>query len=179
VSIRALTVVLAAAAAVQAAAAGGPVGTRLPVLRATALDGTSVVLPDSAAGRVTLIGFGLKRQIHGEIVKWLDAYEFEFPDRGRYDCYEVPLMGGGPVKALAGFINMMMRRRIPRHRHARTLPYYQDFRKYAAALALDDPSKAYLFLLDPDGIIRWQVSGPVTAERQAGLMAVVVGLQRP
>jgi hypothetical protein len=171
--------VLVAAVAVQVTAAGGSVGTRLPALRATALEGASVVLPDSAAGRVTLIGFGLKRQVHGQIEKWLDAYESEFSDRARYDCYEVPLMGGGPVKALAGFINMMMRRGIPKHRHARTLPYYQDYRKYAAALALADPSKAYFFVLDRDGIIRWQDSGPVTAERLAGLMAVVVGLQRP
>lgn len=161
--------------AASVASAGGVVGTRLPAIGAPALTGRPVVLPDSAAGRVTLVGFGFTRPQHDVLDAWLRAYEDAYPDRSRFEYFEVPMMGGGTVRLLGSFINMMMKKGLPRQRHQRTIPYYQDYGEYAAKLGMAD-RRIHLFLLDRVGTIRWQDSGAVTPAGLGRLDSIVAGL---
>ena len=162
-------------ASVSVTSAGNPVGQRLPSIAAPALTGKPVVLPDSAAGRITLVGFGFTRPQHDVLDAWLKTYEEAYPDRSRFEYYEVPMMGGGTVRLLGSFINMMMKKGLPRQRHQRTMPFYEDYGAYAAALGMAD-RRVHLFLLDRSGIIRWQDSGAVTPAGLTRLESIISGL---
>ena len=51
-----------------------------------------------------------------------------------------------------------MRAGIPREKHRNVVTMYGDIEKYIQALKLD-PRYGYAFLLDKEGIIRWQAQG--------------------
>jgi hypothetical protein len=48
-------------------------------LEAQALDGRPLVLPDSAAGSIALVGFGYQRQSQDDLNSWLVPFRKESP----------------------------------------------------------------------------------------------------
>ena len=55
-----------------------------------------------------------------------------------------------------------MRAGIPREEHSHVITYYGNVDRYRDALMMDHLSAGYAFLLDRDGIIRWQGRGLAT-----------------
>ena len=78
----------------------------------------------------------------------------KFGDREGFAYYEVPMISSG-YKFMRFLIDTGMRSGIPTEKHKNVVTMYGDVEKYVEELDLD-PRYGYAFLLDKEGIIRWQ-----------------------
>jgi hypothetical protein len=141
----------------------------LPRLEATALDGRRLVLPDSAAGKITLVGFGYQRESQDDLDSWLHPFRMEYlPAEGFLTC-EVPMMGTRIPGLLRGIINRAMRNATAKENRRWVAPFYGGIDGYSKLLGVDDRSRVQMFLLDGSGVVRWHASGRADSVGLAGL----------
>ena len=60
---------------------------------------------------------------------------------------------------MAPLIDSGMRAAIPNEKHKNVITFYGDVEPYKQALKIQDVYSGYAFLLDRQGIIRWQGQG--------------------
>lgn len=149
---------------------------RLPRLEAQALDGRPLVLPDSAAGRIALVGFGYKRESQDDLNSWLVPFQKEYPSSKGFRAYEVPMMGPRIPGLLRGVINRAMRNAIAQESRRSVAPFYGDIDAYSKRLGVTDRSRVQMFLLDGSGVVRWHASGRADSAGLAGLRLEVAEL---
>ena len=149
---------------------------RVPRLEATALDGRMLVLPDSAAGNIALVGFGYKRESQDDLTSWLVPFRQEYQLAKGFRAYEIPMMGRRIPGLLRGVINMAMRNAIPKESRRWVAPFYGDVDGYSKRLGVDDRSRVQMFLLDGSGVVRWHASGRADSTGLAGLRLEVARL---
>jgi len=149
---------------------------KLPRLEATALDGSSLVLPDSLAANITLVGFGYQRQSQDDIDSWLKPFLKEYLPADGFRACEVPMMGPSVPGLLRGVINAAMRNATPLEERRWVAPFYGNIDDYSKRLGVTDRSQVQMFLLDGSGVIRWHVSGRADSTGLAGLRFEVAKL---
>jgi hypothetical protein len=149
---------------------------KLPRLEATALDGSRLVLPDSTAGNITLVGFGYQRKSQDDLNSWLVPFRQEYTAADGFHAYEVPMMGTRIPGLLRGVINRAMRNAIAEPNRRWVAPYYGDIDGYSRRLGVDDRSRVQMFLLDGSGLVRWHASGRADSTGLAGLRLEVAKL---
>ena len=149
---------------------------RLPRLQATALDGSELVLPDSTATHIALVGFGYQRQSQSDIDSWLGPFRDEYTAVNLFRACEVPMMGPNIPGLLRGVINSGMRKAIPLENRHWVAPFYGDIDDYSRQLGVEDRSQVYVFLLDGSGVVRWRASGRADSSGLASLRFEVARL---
>jgi hypothetical protein len=152
------------------------VGPGLPRLEAKAFDGRPLVLPDSAAGSITLVGLGYKRESQDDLSSWLLQFGKEYRPEDGFRAYEIPMMGKRIPGVLRGIINTAMRNVIPRDKRRWFAPYYGDIDDYSRQLAITDREKVHMLLLDRAGTVRWQTAGRADSSRLAELRSEITRL---
>jgi len=148
----------------------------MPRLEATALDGSRIVLPDSVAGSIALVGFGFRRDSQDDLDSWLDPFRREYTPADGFLACEVPMMGPRIAGLLRGVINGAMRKATSRERWRWVAPFYGDVDGYSKQLGVDDRSRVQMFLLDGSGVIRWHAAGRADSTGLAGLRFAVAKL---
>ena len=149
---------------------------KLPRLEATALGGSRLVLPDSVAANITLVGFGYQRQSQDDLASWLDPFRREYASADGFRACEVPMMGPSIPGLLRGVINAAMRKATPLEERRWVAPFYGDIDDYSRRLAVTDRGHVQMFLLDGSGVVRWQSSGRADSTGLAGLRLEVAKL---
>jgi hypothetical protein len=149
---------------------------RLPRLEATALEGRMLVLPDSAAGNIALVGFGYQRESQDDLNSWLQPFRQEYMPADGFRAYEVPMMGSRIPGVLRGIINAGMRKATTNEGLRSVAPFYGDVDGYSKRLAVTDRSRVQMFLLDGSGLVRWHASGRADSTGLAGLRFAVAKL---
>jgi|WetSurMetagenome_2_1015567.scaffolds.fasta_scaffold216582_1 hypothetical protein len=149
---------------------------KLPRLEATALDGSALVIPDSVAANITLVGFGYQRQSQDDIDSWLQPFRREYMPADGFRACEVPMMGPSVPGLLRGVINAGMRNATPMERRRWVAPFYGDINDYSRRLGVTDRSRVQIFLLDGSGVVRWYASGRADSTGLAGLRLQVAKL---
>ncbi len=138
------------------------IGKKFPEVKDDSLEKTPVSLPDAAQGKVTLITVAFLRESQAQIDSWLDPFVGRFGNKEGFTFYEVPMLHWG-YKFMRFMIDGGMRAGIPQEKHKNVVTMYGDVEKYIKALNLDIRS-GYAFLLDREGIIRWEGRGFSTPE---------------
>jgi hypothetical protein len=138
------------------------IGKRFPEVKDNSLEKTPVSLPDVAKGKLTLIVVSFLHQNQSQLDSWLEPFVDRFGNKESYTFYEVPMISGG-YKFMRPMIDGGMRAGIPKGKHKNVVTMYGDVEKYIKALNLD-PKYGYAFLLDREGIIRWEGQGFSTPE---------------
>jgi hypothetical protein len=138
------------------------IGKKFPEVQDESLAKTPVSLPDVANGKVTLIVISFLHQNQSQLDSWLEPYVDKFGAKESHTFYEVPMISGG-YKFMRPMIDGGMRAGIPAAKHKNVVTMYGDVEKYIKGLNLD-PKYGYAFLLDREGIIRWQGQGFSTSE---------------
>lgn len=149
---------------------------KLPRLEATALDGSRLVLPDSTAANIALVGFGYERQSQDDINSWLEPFRKEYMPADGFRACEVPMMGPSIPGLLRGVINAAMRNATPLAERRWVAPFYGDIDDYSRRLGVTDRSRVQVFLLDGSGIVRWHASGRADSTGLAALRFEVAKL---
>lgn len=138
------------------------IGARFPEVTGESLAGTKVSIPDSARGKVTLVVVAFLRENQSQLDSWLEPFIEKFGTREGFTFYEVPMISGG-YRIMRFIIDGGMRGGIPEPKHRHVVTMYGDVQKYLDALSLDR-QYGYAFVLDQEGIIRWQGQGFATPE---------------
>ena len=133
------------------------IGKKFPEVKDDSLANTPVTLPDAARGSVALITVAFLRESQSQLDSWLEPFVARYGKKQGFTFYEVPMLARG-YKFMRFMIDGGMRAGIPQEKHKNVVTMYGDIEKYIQALNLDARS-GYAFLLDKEGIIRWQGQG--------------------
>jgi len=136
---------------------------RFPEITSKSLTDRIVTLPGTAEGKVTLICVAFVRRAQSMIDSWAQPFELEFGKDSRFTVYEVPMISEA-WKVLSWMIDSGMKGGIPVEKHDNVVTIYGDYSGYQEALGMEDTNFAYVFLLDPNGIIRWKGQGYASPE---------------
>ena len=137
-------------------------GKRFPEVTAESLAKTRESIPESARGKVALIAVAFLQQSQPQVDSWLGPFTERFGSKEGFIFYEVPMISSG-YKFMRFVIDSGMRGGIPKEKHKNVVTMYGDVEKYMNALNLD-ARYGYAFLLDREGIIRWQGQGFSTSD---------------
>jgi hypothetical protein len=138
------------------------IGKKFPEVTADSLAKTRESIPGSAQGKVALIAVAFLQQSQPQLDSWLGPFTERFGSKEEYTFYEVPMISSG-YKFMRFIIDSGMRGGIPKEKHKNVVTMYGDVEKYMNELELD-ARFGYAFLLDREGIIRWQGKGFSTPE---------------
>jgi len=154
-----------AATAITAEQAGsrGVIGMKFPTLTADSLAGDAVLLPESVKGKIALVVMSFKRDSQSQNDSWLGPFEKEFGQKQGFFFYEVPMIRRRFV-FIAPLIDSGMRAAIPNEKHKNVITFYGDVEPYKQALKIQDVYLGYAFLLDRQGVIRWEGQGMAKPE---------------
>ena len=133
------------------------IGKRFPEVTAESLAKTPESIPDSAKGKVTLIAVAFLQQSQPQLDSWLGPFEEKFGGKEGFTFYEVPMISSG-YRFMRMVIDSGRRGGIPKYKHKNVVTMYGDVEKYMNELNLE-ARYGYAFLLDKEGIIRWQGQG--------------------
>ena len=133
------------------------IGKRFPEVTAESLAKTLESIPDSAKGKVTLIVVAFLQQSQPQLDSWLGPFAERFGSKEGFTFYEVPMISSG-YKFMRFVIDSGMRGGTPKNKHKNVVTMYGDVEKYMNELNLE-ARYGYAFLLDKEGIIRWQEKG--------------------
>lgn len=140
------------------------VGKVFPTISGHDLDKNEVFLPKTAHGHVALIVLVSNRNAQPMVDSWISHFERELCECEGYMYYEVPMISGAWGRFFSGVIDGGMRAGIPAEKHHNVMTYYGDYKDIYEKLGIKDMSLAYPFLIDKNGIIRWNASGFSTQE---------------
>ena len=138
------------------------IGTLFPEVTAKSLANTDESIPSSARGKVTLVVVAFLRESQPQLDSWLEPFIEKFGGKDEFTFYEVPMISAD-YESMRAVIDGGMRGGIPEPKHKHVVTMYGDVEKYMKALNLDS-RYGYAFLLDRDGIIRWQGEGYANTE---------------
>jgi hypothetical protein len=135
-----------------------------------------VTIPEAAKGKVALVCIAFVRNAQGMIDSWAIPFEQEFGKDSRFAVYEVPMINAG-WKVLSWMIDSGMRGGIPVEKHDSVVTFYGDYSDYQEALGMENTNLAYVFLLDPEGIVRWKGKGYASPETEKELINTAINLK--
>ena len=153
--IRGLIILSAAALAV---AQGPPAGSEPPKLRGETLEGKAIVLPDVAAGKVTMLVLGASRKGGDRTGRWREHFAADFGSNPRADYYVAALLQRVPGM-MRGMIRSGMRGGTPPAARSHVLTSASDEDAWRKYLAMMDDSLPSVLLLDASGRVRWSYNG--------------------
>jgi hypothetical protein len=150
------------------------IGKKFPAVNAETLEGNKAIVPDDAAGKVTLVVVAFLRENQSQLDSWLNPFYEKFGSRKDVMFYEVPMISGG-YRFMKPIIDGGMRGGLPKFKHKHVVTMYGDVQSYQQALGLD-VRNGYAFLLDRNGIIRWQEQGFSTPATRTALFEATAAL---
>ncbi len=138
-------------------------GMAFPILVAETLAGARFQTPDPERENTHVILIAFKRGVQPQIDRWLAALAEPVEKRSNVEMYEIPMLAGG-WRLMSGIIDGGMRSGIPAEQHSSVATFYGDVNRYKDILDMDEENVCYLYVIAPQGTIRFAVSGPPTAE---------------
>ena len=134
------------------------IGTEFAKIPSETLAGTTIILPDDARGKITLITIAFEHGTQQQLDSWMTPFSEAFGRSSDFTFFEIPMLTAD-VKPFAFRIDSGMRSGIPEEKHKNVMTYYGDYAEYMSLLHIDDVTLGYAFLLDREGIIRWHGEG--------------------
>lgn len=136
---------------------------RFPNLSAFNLEGERVDMPQDFAGDYTLVLIAYEQWQQYTVNTWLPALnDLVETWAGRFEYYELPTVGDFSV-AQRVYLDTVMVMGIPDEtQRRRTITLYVDQDAFNRKLGLPNMDTIYVLLLDQNGVVRWQATGPYT-----------------
>jgi cytochrome oxidase Cu insertion factor (SCO1/SenC/PrrC family) len=178
---RSLTLAACVGVAVVATAAGTAgriaVGDPFPRLEGDLLSGKPAALPDLAKGHVAVVALGFTYDARFAVEAWEKWYAQAVGAASGVSFYQVPMMGRA-ARMGRFFIDRGMRKNTPKEAQEHVLTVYSDTGPWKTRAGYQDARErdAYLFLLDPDGVVRWTYTGPFDDRAAADLKSTIESL---
>ena len=133
-------------------------GKPLPPIRGEFLNGKDAVLPEAAAGKVTLLALGFTYDSRFAVEEWVKKFRESFGKYPAATFYEIPMIGG-IARLGKWFITSGMRKGTPKELHENVVTVYGGTDVWKKRVNFVEPNHAYLLLLDKKGMVRWVFHG--------------------
>jgi hypothetical protein len=163
-------IALLLAAGTAAVAQGPPFGSEPPKLRGETLDGQPIVLPDAAAGKVTLLVLGASKKGGDRTGTWREHFQADFGSDPRVDYFTAALLENAPA-VFRGMIKAGMRSGTPLAARSHVVICTSDEAAWKKYLGLADDALPGVLLLDSSGHVRWSYDGVFEPGRYSALKA--------
>jgi hypothetical protein len=149
-----LVTLLASAPLVQPAS----IGSEPPKLHGQTLDDKTIVLPDTAAGKVTMLVVSLSRKAGERSGPWREHFAADFALDPQVTYYVAAMLQGAP-SFLRGLIRSGIRKGTPAAAQSQVLTSATDEEAWKQYLQMKDDSLPSVLLLDQSGHVRWSYDG--------------------
>lgn len=133
-------------------------GSEPPKLHGQTLDDQAIVLPDAAAGKVTLLVLGASRKGGDRTGPWKDHFVADFGSNPHATYYVAALLQSVP-SPFRGAIRSGMRRGTPDAARSHVVTAASDEAAWKQYLDMRDDSLPSVLLLDESGHLRWSYNG--------------------
>jgi ATP10 protein len=154
------------AVALQAQTAPLKVGDILPQISGETLSGKQLMLPADEAGKPAVVSFSFSRTGGKDSSQWSDHVEKDFPAVGH--PYTLMMIEAAP-KFVRGMIISGSKKGMTPAAQDRCIAMEKDEDAWKQRIGFATDDRAYVFLLGPDGRIRWRSSGTFTDSEYAAL----------
>jgi len=142
--------------ALKAQTAPLQVGDALPHVSGQTLSGKQLALPADAAGKPAIVSFSFSKAGGKDSGLWSDHVEKDFPAVGR--PYTLMMIEAAP-KFVRGMIISGSKKGMSTAAQDRCIAMEKDEDVWKQRIGFTKDDRAYVFLLGPDGRIRWRSSG--------------------
>jgi len=159
---------IAAAVALSALAQGATLGSEPPKLHGETLDGKRILLPDAAAGKVTLLVVGASRKGGERTDAWKDHFVTDFGSNPQATYYVAALLQSAPPM-FRGLIRSGMRSGTPEAARGHVFTSGSDEQAWKQYLDMKDDNLPGVLLLDETGHVRWSYCGLFDADHYQAL----------
>jgi hypothetical protein len=154
-------------------AQGAPPGSEPPKLHGETLDGKTIVLPDAAAGKVTLLVFGASKKGGEQTGPWKDHFAADFGSNPQTSYYVAALLQSVP-SVFRGVIRSGMRSGTPVAGRAHVLTSASEEAAWKKYLNITDDSLPSVLLLDETGHRLWSYNGAFDPDRYKTLKTAMI-----
>jgi len=170
--ILAMAVAVALTASEAASVAELAVGDHLPPLKGKFLSGRTAVLPQAASGRAALLMLGFTYDSRFQVEAWTKRFRQDFGAQSAVTFFEIPMIGG-LARMGKWFIDSGMRRGTPKTDYENVITVYGGMDAWKQRVGLNDPTAAYLILIDQNGRVAWRSAGSPDEKRYGALSSEV------
>lgn len=142
---------------------------KFPEVKGDNLNGQTIEIPSQLKGEfnVLLVPFQMWQQ--DLVNSWIPFLEHLMENNPQFDYYELPTIRRMNFFARR-IIDGGMRGGIPsRDTRGRTVTLYIDKAPFKTALGIPNESTLYLYLVNRQGTILWEVTGEITDEKATSL----------
>jgi ATP10 protein len=154
------------AVALQAQTAPLHTGDALPPVSGQTLSGKQLMLPADAAGKPAVVSFSFSRTGGKDSSQWSEHVEKDFPAVGH--PYTLMMIEAAP-KFVRGMIISGSKKGMTPAAQDRCIAMEKDEDIWKQRIGFTTDDRAYVFLLGPDGRIRWRSSGAFTDSEYVAL----------
>jgi hypothetical protein len=135
------------------------------------LDGKAIILPDAAAGKVTLLVLGASKKAGERTGTWKDRFVADFGSNPNATYYVAALLQAAPAPFRA-MIRSGMRSGTAVAAQGHTLTSTSDNDAWKTYLNMRDDALPGVLLLDSSGRARWSYNGVFDPSRYQALKEV-------
>jgi hypothetical protein len=165
---RNLLLLLGTTIAALALAQSPPAGSEPPKLHGQTLDDKAIVLPDAAAGKVTLLVVSISKKAGERTAPWRERFAADFASDSRVAYYVVALLEDAP-SFVRGVVRSGIRKSTPSAQQSHVLTSATGEAEWRKYLDSKDDSQPAVLLLDQTGSLRWSYNGVIDTEHYASL----------
>jgi hypothetical protein len=148
------------------------VGDQLPALKGEFLSGRTALLPQAASGRMALLMLGFTYDSRFQVEAWAERFRQDFGTKPGVTFFEIPMIGG-LARMGKWFIESGMRRSTPKTDYENVITVYGGTDAWKQRVAFDDPTAAYVILIDQRGRVAWRTAGSIDEEHYNALSSAV------
>ena len=157
-----------------AAGAQSPlIGSEPPKLHGRTLDEKDIVLPDEAAGKVTMLVISLSRKAGEQSGSWREHFADDFASDPHVTYYVTAMLQSAP-SFIRGMIRSGIRKGTPAVAQSHVLTSAADESPWKQYLQIKDDTVPAILLLDPSGHVRWSYDGAFDSDHYRDLNAATV-----
>ena len=160
--------------ALEAQTAPLHIGDVLPQVSGETLSGKQLTLPADAAGKPAVVSFSFSRTGGKDSSQWSEHVEKDFPAVGH--PYTLMMIEAAP-KFVRGMIISGSKKGMSAQAQDRCIAMEKDEDLWKQRIGFTTDDRAYVFLLGPDGRIRWKSSGAFTDAGYAALKKELAPMQ--
>jgi hypothetical protein len=148
----------------------------MPKIEGESLAGHKVVLPDAAAGRVTVLIFGFSKASKVPTSAWASKLQADFRARPDFALYQLPVLEDVP-RFVRKMVISGIKKGVPEGLRDHFVPILQGEAELKKVVHYKEPDEAYLVLLDRAGNLVRQSHGAPNDANYAGLRGQIEALQ--
>jgi hypothetical protein len=147
----------------------------MPKIEGESLAGLKVVLPDAAAGRVTVLIFGFSKASKVPTSAWASKLQADFRARPDFALYQLPVLEDVP-RFVRKMVISGIKKGVPEGLRDHFVPILQGEAELKKVVHYQEPDEAYLVLLDRAGNLVRQGHGAPNDANYAGLRGQIEAL---